>query len=190
VILVAGLGNPGVRYADNRHNVGFMAVDRLAGPQTAWRSQFSGEFAQISLDGDRVGLLKPMTYMNESGRSVAAAARYFRVPLEALVVVHDELDLAFGDLRLKVGGGEAGHRGLESVSQYLGTAEYGRVRVGIGHPPPEFGGSGADYVLQAFPLDERVALDDVLDRAADAVAHIVRSGWQAAMNHVNRRTRR
>jgi PTH1 family peptidyl-tRNA hydrolase len=190
VILVAGLGNPGIRYADNRHNVGFMVVDRLAGPRATWRGQFSGEFTQVSLEGERVGLLKPTTYMNESGRSVAAAARYFRVPAEALVVVHDELDLPFGDVRLKIGGGEAGHRGLGSVSLHIGTSEYGRVRVGIGHPPPEFAGSGADYVLQAFPLDDRVALDDVLDRAADAVIRIARSGWQAAMNHVNRRTPR
>jgi PTH1 family peptidyl-tRNA hydrolase len=190
VILVAGLGNPGVRYAGNRHNIGFMVVDRLAGPGSAWRSQFSGEFAQIELEGERVGLLKPMTYMNESGRSVAAAVRYFRVPTDALVVVHDELDLAFGDVRLKVGGGEAGHRGLRSVSQHVGTSDYGRVRVGIGRPSPEFAGSGADYVLQAFPLDDRVALDNVLDRAADAVILIARSGWQAAMNEVNRRTQR
>ena len=131
-----------------------------------------------------------MTYMNESGRSVGAAARYFRVPVESLLVVHDELDLPFGEVRLKVGGGVAGHRGLLSVSQYVGSSEYGRVRVGIGHPPPEFAGSGADYVLQVFPLDDRAALDNVLDRAADAVIRTVRSGWQAAMNHVNRRSQR
>lgn len=190
MILVAGLGNPGSRYAETRHNAGFMVVDRLAGTSAVWKRQFDGSFAWATIAGERAGLIKPSTYVNLSGNSVGQAYRFFKIPVENLVVVHDELDLPWGDVRLKLGGGEAGHKGLLSVSQSLGTPGYGRVRIGIARPTPEFRGSGADYVLQAFPLAARTELESILDRAVDAVNLVVRSGWSSAMNEVNRRTAR
>jgi len=187
VILVAGLGNPGSHYQGTRHNSGFMVVDRLVGPGVAWRQQFGGLFASTLISGQRAGLLKPTTFMNLSGRSVGQACRYFRIPLDGLIVVHDELDLPFGEVRLKLGGGEAGHKGLKSISECLGASDYGRVRIGIDRPPADFRGSGADYVLQAFPPEARTELEAVLDRAVDAINLVVRSGWSSAMNEVNRR---
>ena len=188
MILVAGLGNPGSHYQGTRHNSGFMVVDRLVGPGVAWRQQFGGLFASTLISGQRAGLLKPTTFMNLSGRSVGQACRYFRIPLEGLIVVHDELDLPFGEVRLKFGGGEAGHKGLKSISECLGASDYGRVRIGVDRPPADFRGSGADYVLQAFPPEARTELEAVLDRAVDAINLVVRSGWSSAMNEVNRRS--
>ena len=184
--LIVGLGNPGSRYAATRHNVGFMLVDRLIGAGT-FRDKFHGEFAEVSLFGTRVGLLKPGTFMNLSGRSVRAATTFYKVPPTAGLVVHDELDLAFGSLRLKVGGGDAGHRGLRSITSDLGTPGYGRLRIGIGRPPPEFRGDVADFVLQAFAPAEQSELDSVLGKALEAVENVVRRGFAAAMNATNQR---
>ncbi len=188
MFLIAGLGNPGARYESTRHNIGFMVVERLAARAAAvWKAQFDGQFAQVDIAGQRVGLLKPQTFMNLSGRSLAAAARFYRVEVADVVVVHDELDLAFGDVRLKCGGGEAGHNGLKSITQMLGTAEYVRLRVGIGRPPPEFRGTGADYVLQAFPPEARAEIDAVLGNAEEALITVLRDGVSNAMNQINRR---
>jgi PTH1 family peptidyl-tRNA hydrolase len=189
VIVVAGLGNPGKRYEDTRHNVGFMIADRLveSAGGGAFRSKFQGELATIELSGRDVLVLKPQTFMNESGRSVRQALDYHRVGPEALLVVHDELDLPFGQLRLKLGGGEAGHRGLRSISGYLGDSGYARLRVGIGRPQAGFSGDVVDYVLEAFAAAERPLLGDIIDRAADAIRRMVETSLSAAMNQLNRK---
>jgi PTH1 family peptidyl-tRNA hydrolase len=191
VILLVGLGNPGPRYAPTRHNVGFMAVDafcaREAGRVVAFRALFEGQFAELSYGGVRVGVLKPETFMNASGRSVRAASSHFALEPAAVLVVHDELDLPFGDLRLKSGGGDGGHRGLRSISQELGDPGYGRVRVGIGRPEPHFQGDVADFVLQAFALEERSELNSVLDRTCEAVESVITDGLARTMNRTNQR---
>jgi peptidyl-tRNA hydrolase, PTH1 family len=134
-VLMVGLGNPGARYAGNRHNIGFMAIDELAVQHRAnpFKPQFQGLGTEVSLDGFRVLLLKPMTFMNESGQSVGQAMRFFKIALQDVIVFHDELDLPPGKLRVKTGGGNAGHNGLRSISAHIGNA-YRRVRMGIGHP--------------------------------------------------------
>lgn len=189
VLLVVGLGNPGVRYADTRHNVGFMVADRLVPDPSAFRAKFSGEFAQQALGVKRAGVLKPLTFMNVSGRSVRAAASFFKLDPGQIVVVHDELDLPFGQLRVKAGGGDAGHNGLKSVTAELGSSDYVRLRIGIGRPPPGFGGSVADFVLQAFPSVDRAVVDDVVTRAADSIGLIADRGLAAAMNTINQRSK-
>jgi PTH1 family peptidyl-tRNA hydrolase len=190
-MLVVGLGNPGPRYAETRHNVGFRVIERLAARASAvtFREKFQGDFATVSLSGTPLGLLKPLTFMNESGRSVQAAMQYARTPLAALVVVHDELDVEFSEVRLKVGGGDAGHRGIRSIISCVGPG-FTRVRCGIGRPPADFRGDTADFVLQAFSLAERTELDSLLDRAADAVALLATRGIEVAMNATNQRKSR
>lgn len=188
MILVAGLGNPGKRYADTRHNLGYLVVERVvmrAGGQ--WKKKFSGLFTEIELERQRVLALEPATYMNESGESVAAAAGFYKIAPKDVLVVHDELDLPFGVLRLKIGGGEAGHNGVRSVTERLGTRDYVRLRIGVGKPPVGFSGTGADFVLQAFTPAERARLGDIVDQGADAVALFVGKGLEQAMNVTNRR---
>lgn len=190
MILVAGLGNPGPRYAGTRHNVGFMVVERLAGRcSVEFREKFSGEFARGELSGETFGFLKPSTFMNDSGRSVRAAADFYRVAPEQLFVVHDELDIGFGEVRLKVGGGDAGHRGVRSVIANMGPG-FARLRVGVGRPAPDFRGSPADFVLQGFSLVEQSELTGVLDRSADALVLAATRGIEVAMNATNQRTSR
>jgi peptidyl-tRNA hydrolase, PTH1 family len=185
-LLVAGLGNPGRKYADTRHNVGFMVADeiarRLGG---SWRGKFSGELAEVRLDGLRLALLKPQTYMNESGRSVGAAARFFKVEPEDLVVVHDEVDLEPGRLQVRLGGGLAGHNGLRSVASALGTPDFGRVRIGVGRPERGDPRPVADFVLSDFPPE--VDAEALVSRAADAVEAIARDGVEDAQNRFNER---
>lgn len=188
MLLVVGLGNPGAKYAANRHNVGFMVVDRLAErfKAPAMREKFSGVFTRVSTPD--VVLLKPLTYMNLSGESVQAAMKFFKVGLSDVVVVHDELDLAFGDLRLKVGGGTAGHNGLKSMLQHCGGDGFVRLRVGIGRPRSEKGGDAVvSHVLGDFASSERSTLADVLDHAALGVESIVDKGVAQAMNAFNAR---
>lgn len=191
MILVAGLGNPGPRYAETRHNAGFLVVDRLAARSggAVFRDKFHGSFASATLEGVPLGLLKPLTFMNESGRSVQAAVQLYKVPHAELFVVHDELDLPFGELRLKQGGGDGGHRGLRSISGCIG-ADYLRLRFGIGRPPPDFRGDPADFVLQGFSLAERPDLDQLIDRAADALVLAATRGISVAMNATNQRKSR
>ncbi|MBI5162688.1 MAG: aminoacyl-tRNA hydrolase [Magnetospirillum sp.] len=167
MLLVVGLGNPGPEYARNRHNIGFMAADALVrrhsfGP---WRAKFQAELAEGTIGGERVLLLKPMTYMNVSGQPVAAAARFLKVPVADIVVIHAELDLAPGKLKVKRGGGAGGHNGLRSIDAHLGP-DYRRVRLGIGHPGDKDRVSG--YVLHDFAKADQVWLDPLLDAVADA----------------------
>jgi PTH1 family peptidyl-tRNA hydrolase len=186
--LVVGLGNPGRKYEGNRHNIGFGVVDALARdvPSADFREKFSGLFARGDALGTTLGLLKPQTYMNESGRSVQAAQAFLKVQLGEILVVHDELDLPFGEVRLKLAGGHAGHNGLRDISARLG-ADYARLRVGIGRPPPGFRGEVADYVLSDFDAVERATVPDVLKKALSAIERVARLGIAGAMNEVNQK---
>jgi peptidyl-tRNA hydrolase, PTH1 family len=185
-LLVAGLGNPGREYARTRHNVGFMVADELARRHgRSFRGKFSGELAEVRVDGSRVALLKPQTFMNVSGRSVGAALRYFKVPPERLLVVHDEVDLELGRLQARAGGGLAGHNGLRSVGQELGTREFLRLRVGVGRPERGDPRPVADWVLS--PFDEHVDVDALVARASDAAETIVREGLEPAQQRYNER---
>src|SRR5215468_3089724 len=185
-LLVAGLGNPGREYARNRHNVGWLVVDELARRHDgSWRSKFNGRIAEIRLDGHKVALLKPETYMNESGRSITAAAKFFKVDPDAVLVVHDESDLERGRLQLRLGGGLAGHNGLRSIAQHLKTQDFIRLRVGVGRPERGDPRPLADYVLSNFePHDDAETL---IARAADAVEQLDADGVEQAQRSVNRR---
>jgi PTH1 family peptidyl-tRNA hydrolase len=177
-LLVAGLGNPGRDYARHRHNVGHLVVDDLARRHGgSWRSKFSGELSELRIGDARVALLKPMTYMNESGRSVGAALRFFKVPPERLLVVHDEGDLDLGRLQARLGGGLAGHNGLRSIAQALGTNEFLRLRIGVGRPERGDPRPLADYVLSDFRPEDDPEL--IVARAADAVEAVVADGLEA-----------
>src|SRR5216117_1797894 len=167
-LLVVGLGNPGREHARNRHNVGRMVVDELARRHGgSWRSKFSGRLAEVRIDGHRVGLLKPETYMNESGRSVGAAARFYKLEPDAILVVHDEIDLEPGRLQARLGGGLAGHNGLRSIAAHLGTPDFLRLRVGVGRPRRGDARAPRDYVLSNFTPEEDA--ESLVGRAADAV---------------------
>ncbi len=185
VWLVVGLGNPGPGYAGNRHNVGFMVVEllatRMGGRFKAHKSR--AEVLEGRLAGVRVVLAKPRTYMNESGGPVSALRDFFKVPLDRLVLVHDELDLPYGGLRLKLGGGDNGHNGLKSVRRSLGSGEFNRVRFGIGRPPGRM--DAAAFVLRDFGAAERKELGLEVDRAADAVEALVTDGLERAQNTFN-----
>jgi PTH1 family peptidyl-tRNA hydrolase len=186
--LVVGLGNPGPAYRGNRHNVGAMVADLLA-------ERVGGRFSKHKARADvlegrlglppapRVVLAVPRSYMNESGGPVAGLCGFYKIPVERLVVVHDELDLPYGSLRLKRGGGDNGHNGLRSITRSLGSREYLRVRFGIGRPPGRM--DPADFVLRDFTAAERKDLDFHLDRAADAVEALVRDGLESAQNRYN-----
>lgn len=171
MLLFVGLGNPGAKYAQNRHNVGFMAVDRIAGDHgfAPWRAKFQGQLSEGRLGGDKVVLLKPETYMNLSGQSVGEAMRFFKLAPEDVVVFQDELDLAPGKVRVKQGGGHAGHNGLRSLHQHIGP-EYRRVRIGIGHPGRK--DLVSHYVLHDFAKADEAWLDDVLRGISDGAAHL------------------
>jgi PTH1 family peptidyl-tRNA hydrolase len=183
-LLVAGLGNPGREYERTRHNVGWLVLEELARRHDgSWRSKFSGSLAEVRLDGLRLGLLKPETYMNESGRSVGAAARFFKVEPERLLVVHDDVDLEPGRLQARAGGGLAGHNGLRSLAQHLGSQEFERLRIGVGRPGRGDPRSVSDWVLSGFaPEDNAEAL---VSRAADAVESIAADGLEAAQARFN-----
>ena len=185
-LLVAGLGNPGREYAATRHNVGFLVGDELARRHGgSFRSKFSGELAELRLDGARVALLKPQTYMNESGRSVGAAVRFFKLDPERLLVVHDEADLEPGRLQLRAGGGLAGHNGLRSVAQHLRSQEFLRLRVGVGRPERGDARPVADFVLSPFAPEMDV--ESLVGRAADAVETVVRDGLEEGQRLFNER---
>jgi PTH1 family peptidyl-tRNA hydrolase len=180
--LVVGLGNPGPRYAGNRHNVGFLILDELArragGSFKAHRGR--ADLIEARLAGNRVMLAKPKCYMNESGGPVASLRDFFKVPAESIVVVHDELDIPFAALRLKLGGGDNGHNGLKSVTKSLGTRDYYRLRFGVGRPPGRQ--DPADFVLNDFSPTERKELPFHVDRAADAIEALLTEGLAAAQN--------
>jgi peptidyl-tRNA hydrolase, PTH1 family len=183
-LLVVGLGNPGAEHARDRHNVGWMVVDELARRHGgSFRSKFSGKLAEVRLDDLRLALLKPETYMNLSGSSVAAAARFFKSEPGAIAVVHDEVDLEPGRLQLRLGGGLAGHNGLRSLRQSLGSAEFLRVRIGVGRPGRGDRRPVADYVLSPFEPDEDA--EALVARSADAVESLAREGLEKAQAQFN-----
>ena len=184
MLLFVGLGNPGARYARHRHNVGFMAVDRVAQAHgfAPWRSRFSGLLSEGHLGSRRVLLQKPQTYMNCSGEAVAAAARFFKLPLSEIVVCHDELDLAPGKLRIKAGGGVAGHNGLRSLAQHLGSQDFRRVRFGIGHPGHKH--LVSPYVLSDFDPEDRLWLEPLLDAFAAAAPLLADGDDAGCMNKI------
>jgi peptidyl-tRNA hydrolase, PTH1 family len=185
-VLVAGLGNPGREYAATRHNVGFMVADELARRHGAsFRSKFSGELAEARLEGARGAILKPLTWMNESGRSVGAAVWFFKLDAGDLLVVHDEVDLEPGRLQARLGGGLAGHNGLRSVAQHVGTQDFLRLRVGVGRPERGDPRPVADFVLGPFSAE--IDVDGLVARAADAVEAIVRDGLDEAQQRFNER---
>ena len=183
-LLVAGLGNPGREYAGNRHNVGWMVVDELARRYGgSWRSKFNGRLAEVRIDGHKVALLKPETYMNESGRSIQAAAKFFKLDPNAVLVVHDEGDFELGRLQARLGGGLAGHNGLRSIAQQLGTADFMHLRVGVGRPGRGDPRPLADFLLSDFRAeDDRDAL---VRAAADAVETLDAEGLEAAQRAIN-----
>ncbi|MGC4809419.1 aminoacyl-tRNA hydrolase [Micromonospora sp. DT228] len=183
--LVVGLGNPGREYAGNRHNVGFMVVDLLAGRLGARFGRHKRAVAEVAearlgFGGPKLVLAKPLTYMNLSGGPVASLAQFYKVPTGQVIAVHDELDIDFGQVRIKFGGGEGGHNGLRSMSKSLGTKDYARVRFGVGRPPGRQ--DPADYVLSDFGTAERKEVDFLVDRAADVVESVIVKGVEPTQN--------
>jgi PTH1 family peptidyl-tRNA hydrolase len=185
-LLVVGLGNPGREYARNRHNVGHLVLDELARRHDgSWKAKFSGQVSEIRLDGHKVALLKPETYMNESGVAVSGATRFYKLEPGEVLIVHDEGDFDLGRLELKVGGGLSGHNGLRSIAQHLRTPDFLRLRVGVGRPDRGDPRPLADYVLSNFePQDDA---DNLVARAADAVEQLDADGVEQAQRAVNRR---
>jgi len=188
VQLIVGLGNPGPKYEQTRHNVGFVFVDELArskGASFKLENKFHGDVCKLSLAGHDIWLLKPNTFMNLSGKSVAALARFYKIAPESMLVVHDELDIPPGQLRLKQGGGHGGHNGLRDMITQLVSKEFIRLRVGIGHP-----GQSRDvsnYVLGKAPRDEQIEIDAAIDEALHTLPQIIDGELQAAMNHLHSR---
>jgi len=183
-LLVAGLGNPGREYERHRHNIGHMVADELARRHGAsWRGKFSGRLAEMRLDDRRLALLEPETFMNDSGRSVGAAVRFFKVDPDSLLVVHDEVDLELGRLQARRGGGLAGHNGLRSIAQALGTQDFLRLRIGVGRPGRGDPRDVSDYVLSSFDPEEDV--EALVHRAADAVETIAHDGLEQAQARFN-----
>ncbi|OZD01113.1 aminoacyl-tRNA hydrolase [Rhodococcus sp. 06-235-1A] len=186
--LIVGLGNPGPQYEKTRHNVGFMVADALAGrigSTFSSHKKSNSDIVQARLGSRSVVIAKPRTFMNLSGQPVAALARFFSIEPANIVVVHDELDIDFGALRLKLGGGEGGHNGLRSISQHLSTKDYLRVRVGVGRPPGRM--DPASFVLKPFSAAERKDLGVVVEEAADAAELLLSAGLEAAQNRVHPR---
>ena len=183
-LLVVGLGNPGREYLGNRHNVGWMVVDELARRHGgSWRGKFSAQLADLRIDGHRVALLKPETYMNESGRSVHTALQFFKLEPSSVLVVHDDTDLELGRLQVRLGGGLAGHNGLRSVVQHLKTPDFLRLRVGVGRPGRGDPRPLADYVLSNFAPDDDA--EAIVARAADAVETLDTEGLERAQQQFN-----
>ncbi|MBA3365432.1 MAG: aminoacyl-tRNA hydrolase [Actinobacteria bacterium] len=183
-LLVAGLGNPGRSYESTRHNIGWLVADELARRHGgSFRSKFAGRVAELRIAGRRVALLKPETFMNESGRSIGAAARFFKTETNALLVVHDDVDLREGRLQARRGGGLGGHNGLRSIAQVLGSQDFLRLRIGVGRPDHGDRRSVADYVLSPFEPD--VDVDVLVGRAADAVESVLADGLDAAQARYN-----
>jgi PTH1 family peptidyl-tRNA hydrolase len=184
-LLIAGLGNPGREYAGHRHNVGWMIVDELARRhgEPTFRAKFNGRIADARIEGRRVALLKPETYMNESGRSIASATRFYKVPPESLLIAHDDVDLETGRLQARLGGGLAGHNGLRSIAQALGTPEFLRLRVGVGRPGRGDPRDVAAYVLSPFEADDDV--EEIVSRSADCAESLLAEGLTATQQRFN-----
>ena len=186
--LLTGLGNPGRQYEHNRHNVGFMAVSRLANKlgESFTKLESQALLAKCTYQGHRLLLAKPQTFMNRSGRAISSLLCYYKVSLEHLLVAYDDVDLPLGTLRLRPGGGSAGQKGMQSTIEQLGTEEFARLRIGIGRPPGRM--EAAAYVLQDFSRQEGELLNIVLDTAAEAILTFVTDGLEKAMNLFNART--
>lgn len=161
-VLIVGLGNPGEEYANTRHNVGFMAVDHLAGDAAVWKTEKNALTARVDVDGRRVIFVKPQTFMNNSGVAVQSLMTFYKIPLENVIVIHDDMDITVGNCREKIGGGSAGHNGIRSIDAHVGR-DYRRIRIGVGHPR-DFASpiNPADWVLGRFTLDQRTAIDKVI----------------------------
>jgi PTH1 family peptidyl-tRNA hydrolase len=183
--LIVGLGNPGREYKDNRHNLGFMLIDRLSVRLNArlTRVQAKALVGSVIYEGNKLILAKPQTYMNLSGQSIQGLARFYKIPLENMIVAYDDLDLPFGTIRIRPGGGPGGQKGVASTIDRLGTKDFCRLRIGIGRPPGRMDPS--DYVLQNFAQADLTLLSEILERAADATLTFVTDGLNAAMNKFN-----
>ena len=183
-LLVAGLGNPGREYEHTRHNIGWLVADELARRHNgSFRSKFSGQLAEVRVGDRKLALLKPETFMNVSGQSVGAAARFFKVRPDALLVVHDDVDLEPGRFQIRLGGGAAGHNGLRSIVSVLGTQDFLRLRIGVGRPGRGDRRPVADYVLSGF--EPEIDVEALVTRAADAVETIAREGIEPAQQRFN-----
>lgn len=185
--MVAGLGNPGRQYAGNRHNAGFMVIDEILRRVDAQppRTRMGAELSEASVGGTKVIFCKPMEFMNTSGGAISRAAGFWKIPSQQILVVHDDMDLDFGRMKLVEGGGTGGHNGLRSIVSSLGTEAFCRLRFGIGRPPANW--EGADFVLADFNTQERQILPNLVEEAADAAQAIVQGGLVTAMNKFNRR---
>ena len=183
--LIVGLGNPGREYKDNRHNVGFMLIDRLSIRLNARLSRMQAKalVGTLNYEGNKLILAKPQTYMNLSGQSIQGLAHFYKLPLENMIVAHDDLDIPFGTIRIRPGGGPGGQKGVASTIERLGTKDFRRLRIGIGRPPGRM--EPAAYVLQDFAQGDLTLLSEILDHAADAVLTFVSEGLDAAMNKFN-----
>lgn len=186
VYMVAGLGNPGKNYHRTRHNVGFMVADRLAQRccGTYTKSRYNAEFVKTVLNGQKIFITKPLSYMNRSGQPIASLTAYFKIQSADLIVAHDDLDLPFGRIRISKDRGHGGHNGIRSIIEALGTRDFSRIRIGVGHPGDSSDVTG--HVLGDFSKNEAAKLDDIIDRCADACVDIMKSGPAAAMNTYNR----
>ena len=186
MILVAGLGNPGKGYASSRHNIGFIVIDELAKRLgvSVKKKGFRSHYAQAPIDEKKLILLKPVTYMNRSGEAVSEAAEFFKIPAKDIIAVYDEMDLSLGSIKVKVGGGSAGHKGIQSIINSLGDSDFIRVRVGIGKPVQK--SEVIDHVLSQFEKEEKKLVKDAIVKAADAVIEIVQRGAESAMNKFNK----
>ena len=183
--LIVGLGNPGREYRENRHNIGFMLIDRLSVRLDARlrRMQSKAILGSVTHEENKIILAKPQTFMNLSGQAIQGLMRFYKIPLENLIVAHDDLDLPFGTLRIRPGGGAGGQKGIKSTIQHLGTQDFPRLRLGIGRPPGRM--DAAAYVLQDFAKGDQQILSETLDRAADAVQAFIDAGLDKAMNQFN-----
>jgi PTH1 family peptidyl-tRNA hydrolase len=184
--LVVALGNPGLQYKHTRHNVGWMAMEhsKLA-HKAVWTKKFKGEWGNLSTSDGKVHFLRPETFMNLSGESVLALSQFFKVAVTDILVVHDELDLPYGTLAFKKGGGHAGHNGLRSIGNLMGSPDYARLRIGIGRPVH---GEVSDWVLASFSKEEQISLDSMLDLAGEAIDTYIQSGYDAAATKYSRKT--
>lgn len=183
--LIVGLGNPGREYKDNRHNVGFMLIDRLSVRLNARLSRVQARalVGTVNYEGNKLIFAKPQTYMNLSGQSIQGLAHFYKVPLENMLVAHDDLDLPFGAIRIRPGGGPGGQKGVASTIERMGSKDFRRLRIGIGRPPGRM--DPAAYVIQDFPKSDQTMLSEILERAADATLTFITEGLNAAMNKFN-----
>lgn len=183
--LIIGLGNPGLRYARTRHNAGFAVVERIAGKSGEWKDHRLASISPVQIDGTAVMLVRPLTYMNLSGKAVEVLLSHWNLDIEDMLVIHDDLDLPVGSIRLRPGGGSGGHKGVQSIIDSLQCQSFARLRIGIGRPPA--GEDVVDYVLKPFSPEERSVLEGVWELAADAACCWVKMGIETAMNRYNRR---